>query len=105
MNEHLVVLVTATTNVEARRLARRLLTKKLAAAVNFIPVDSMFIWGGAIQEEEEVLMIIRTRIDAFDDLSATIRAFHTSDTPEIIAMPIVMGSTEYLDWINNEITS
>ena len=102
MNDYLVVLVTAPSNAEARRLARRLLTKKQAASVNFVPVDTMFAMSGAIQEEEEVMMVIKTHADSFEDLMSTIKAFHTSDTPEIIAMPVVMGSIEYLDWISNE---
>jgi periplasmic divalent cation tolerance protein len=104
MNEHLVVLVTATSEVQARRIARRLLQSKLAACVNFVPVDSMFVWKGEIQEEEEVLMIIKTRAEQFDDLANAVRAIHANDTPEIIGMPVVLGSHEYLKWIDDEVT-
>lgn len=103
MNEHLVVLITAKDNNEARRIARKLLQKKLAACVNFVPVESMFIWEGEIQEENEVMMIVKTHIDAFDDLMTTVKIAHSYDTPEIIGTPIVLGSREYLKWIDNEV--
>jgi len=103
MNDHLVVLVTATNEAQARRVARKLLQSKLAACVNFVPVESMFLWQGEIQEEEEVLLIIKTRADAFDELAAAVRSSHTYDTPEIIGVPVVIGSLDYLRWIDNEV--
>jgi periplasmic divalent cation tolerance protein len=104
MNDHLVVLVTASSSAQARRIARRLLQSKLAACVNMIPVESMFLWKGEIQEEEEVLMVIKTRSEAFDELMNAVKSMHTYDTPEIIGMPVVMGSREYLKWIDDEVT-
>jgi len=103
LNEHIVVLVTATSEVQARRIARKLLQNKLAACVNFVPVDSMFVWKGELQEEEEVLMIIKSRTEVFDELMTAVKGIHTYDTPEIIGMPIVMGSAEYLKWITDEV--
>ncbi|MBN2303857.1 MAG: divalent-cation tolerance protein CutA [Anaerolineae bacterium] len=104
INEHIVVLVTATDEKQARQIARRLLREKLAACVNFVPVESMFLWKGDIQEEEEVLMIIKTRTETFDALMSAVKIVHSYDTPEIIGMPIVMGSREYLKWITDEAT-
>jgi periplasmic divalent cation tolerance protein len=103
MNDYLVVLVTATSEIQARRIARKLLQNKLAACVNLIPVQSLFVWQSEIQEEEEILMIIKTRQTVFDDLLAVIKALHTYEVPEIIGMPIVMGSNDYLKWIANEV--
>jgi periplasmic divalent cation tolerance protein len=105
MNEHLVVFVTATSTAQARRIARRLLQSKLAACVNMVPIESMFLWKGEIQEEEEVLMVIKTRAEAFDELMNEVKSMHTYDTPEVIAMPVVLGSREYLKWIDDEVTS
>ena len=101
MNDRLVVLVTAKDKTEARRIARKLLQKKLAACVNFVPVESMFSWDGDIQEEDEVLMIIKTKTDAFDDLMSAVKMTHSYDTPEIVGTPIILGSREYLKWIDN----
>ena len=103
MNDHLVVLVTAASDTEARRLARRLLEKRLAACVNFAPVTSMFRWQDAIQEEEEILLIIKTHTEAFDELAATVKSHHSYDTPEVIGLPIVLGSRAYLEWIDHEV--
>jgi periplasmic divalent cation tolerance protein len=105
MNEHLIVFVTASSEPQARRIARKLLQSKLAACVNFVPVDSMFAWKGSIQEEDEILMIIKTRTDAFDALADAVKSAHSYDTPEIIALPVVLGSREYMRWIDNEVTS
>jgi periplasmic divalent cation tolerance protein len=103
MNEHLVILVTASSETQARRIARKLLQRKLAACVNFVPVESMFLWKSMIQEEEEVLMIIKTTTEMFDELMSAVKSVHTYDTPEIIGMPIVLGATDYLKWITDEV--
>jgi periplasmic divalent cation tolerance protein len=103
MNDHVVVLVTASSESQARRLARKLLQDRHAACVNFVPIESMFLWKGDIQEEEEVLMIIKTRSECFDGLMTAIKSAHTYDTPEIIGMPVVLGSREYLKWIDDEV--
>ena len=104
MNDHLVVLVVAESEAQARRIARRLLQNKLAACVNFVPIESMFLWQGAIQEEEEVLMIIKTRTETFDELMSAVKVTHSYDVPEIIGLPVVMGSRQYLKWIDDEVT-
>lgn len=105
MNDYLVVLVTAKDRAEARRIAARLFQKKLAACINFVPVESMFVWEGEVQEEDEVLMIIKTRTEAFDELQTTVRIAHSYDTPEIIGVPVILGSREYLKWIDDEVRS
>lgn len=104
MDQALVVLVTASSADEARQLARGLLENRLAACVNVVPVASLFRWEGAIQQEAEALMIIKTRADAFDRLAQAIKAAHSYDVPEIIALPIAAGSAEYLKWIDDEVT-
>lgn len=104
MNDHLVVLVTTESEAQARRIARRLLQNKLAACVNFMPISSMFLWQGAIQEEEEVLMIIKTRTETFDALMSAVKAAHSYDVPEIIGLPVALGSRQYLKWIDDEVS-
>ncbi len=104
MDQALVVLVTASSADEARQIARGLLESRLAACVNVVPVESLFRWEGAIQQEAEALMIIKTRADAFDRLAQAIKAAHSYDVPEIIALPIAAGSAEYLKWIDDEVT-
>lgn len=104
MNDHIVVLVTTASEAEARRIARRLLQNKLAACVNFAEVESMFLWQGDIQEEDEVLMIIKTRMEVFDELANTVRIVHSYDNPEVIALPIALGARAYLNWIDHEVS-
>ncbi|MBN1680832.1 MAG: divalent-cation tolerance protein CutA [Anaerolineae bacterium] len=103
METYHVVLVTAQSQTQARRIAKKLLQKRLAACVNIVPVESLFMWQGEIQEEDEVLMIIKTRASVFDDLMATVRDAHSYDTPEIIGLPIIVGANDYLKWISNEV--
>jgi periplasmic divalent cation tolerance protein len=103
MTDHIVVYVTAASEAQARRIARRLLQHALVAAAHFAPVESMFLWKGDIQDEEEVSMILTTRVDKFDQVVDTVKTIHTHDTPTIIALPILLGSREYLKWIDDEI--
>lgn len=105
MSDYLVVLVTANSEAQARQIARELLEKKLIACANLVPVRSMFVWQGQIQEEAEVLMIIKTTNASFKaQLEAEIKRLHNYEVPEIIGMPIVIGSAEYLKWIGENVT-
>ena len=98
--DEIVVLVTASSQEEAVSLGRILVGKKLVACVNVIPnVSSIFQWDGDVNQEQECLMILKSRIGIFDALEATVKANHSYDVPEIIALPIVKGSSEYLSWV------
>lgn len=104
METGLVVLVTAGSEQEARTLAKHLLEQKLIACANLVPVNSLYMWNGEIQDDREVLMVIKTRSEVFKDrLLNAITEKHSYDVPEIIAMPIVLGSQEYLRWIVDEV--
>jgi periplasmic divalent cation tolerance protein len=102
MSDYLIVLVTAADADEARRLARGLLEQRLAACVNFVPIESMYWWDGVIQQEQETLMIIKTRAETFDALMDAVKRAHSYETPEVIGLPVAFGSPEYLRWIDNE---
>ena len=99
--EEIVVLVTAPKEEEAAGIARALVEAKLAACVNIINnVRSIYSWQGNVEDDSELLMIIKTRKSLFDELSAKVRELHSYDVPEIIALPITAGSEEYLKWLN-----
>ena len=98
--DEIVVLVTASSHEEAASLGRIVVEKKLAACVNVIPnVSSIFQWDGKVTQEQECLMILKSRMGIFDNLEATVKANHSYEVPEIIALPVVKGSPEYLEWI------
>ncbi|PJF40127.1 MAG: cytochrome C biogenesis protein CcdA [Phototrophicales bacterium] len=102
--DSVVVLVTAQSEEQARHIAHQLLKKKLIACANLVPVNSLFMWEGQLQDEQEVLMIIKTRSQVFKEkIIETIKELHSYEVPEIIAMPIVLGSADYLRWIADEV--
>jgi len=99
--EFVVVFCTAPAG-EAEDLARALVDARLAACVNVTGVQSFYRWEGAVQDESERLLIVKTEHRLLVPLIERIQELHSYDLPEIIAMPIVGGSAPYLDWIREE---
>jgi len=98
---HIIVLVTAKDNSEARSIADRLVGQKLAACVNIIDdIQSIYQWEGKLQDDREVMLIVKSRTDLFERIAAEVKAMHSYSVPEIIALPIVAGHKDYLNWIN-----
>ncbi len=98
-----MALVTASSEEEAKKIARVLVEKKLAACVNIVKeVQSVFRWKGELSEENEVLLIIKTKSRQFKNLEDEVKKLHSYDVPEIIALPIVSGSKGYLFWLDSE---
>lgn len=103
ISEYIVVFITASSLEEAKRIGISLIEGKLAACVNIVmQVQSIFRWKGKICDEQEAFMIIKTRSDLFDTLQARVKELHSYEVPEIIALPIIKGSEEYLKWIGGE---
>jgi len=99
MTEYIVVYVTAP-ETEAAALARTLVEERLAACVNLVPgIRSFYRWQGKIEDDPEILCIIKTRAGLFDTLRDRVRELHPYEVEEIIAMPIIAGNQPYLDWI------
>ncbi|MCA9399240.1 MAG: divalent-cation tolerance protein CutA [Candidatus Omnitrophica bacterium] len=99
-----VVLVTVSDKEEAEYLAHKLLEAKLVACANILDgVNSFFRWQGAIDHASECLMVLKTKVDLFDDLKSAIKNSHSYDVPEIIALPIINGNKDYLDWIEDSL--
>ena len=95
-----VVLITTGSEEEAGKIGRLLVSEGLVACANIVPkVQSIFRWEGKVVEEEETLLIIKSVDDAFESLETMVKAHHSYDVPEIIAIPIQKGSTEYLSWV------
>jgi periplasmic divalent cation tolerance protein len=95
-----IVLMTASTKEETVRIVRTLLEERIIACANIMdPVSSFFWWQGKIEEEKEVLVIMKSHETLFKKLSKRVMELHSYDTPEILAIPIVEGSPSYLDWM------
>jgi periplasmic divalent cation tolerance protein len=107
MNDVSVVLVTAGNGDEALTIARTLVEEKLAACVQIVPrIRSIYRWKGEICDEEEHLLIMKTRSQLFAVLQDRIRELHSYEVPEIVSFPIPAGLPEYLNWvIDNTVNS
>ena len=102
MSDALVVLVTAPARAAAERIAETLVGEQLAACVNIVgPIRSIYRWQGEICRDDEQLLVIKTTRGCFAALEARVRALHSYDVPEIIALPIELGSAAYLEWITS----
>jgi len=102
----IVVLVTVGSEQEAETIATALLEERLAACVNVTsPVRSLYRWEGRIADDREWQLVIKTQARLFEALAARVRTLHSYDLPEIIALPVLAGTTDYVDWIQNETES
>ena len=100
--EFAVILVTAGAADEAERIAGHLVEEQLAACVNIVgPIRSIYRWQGAVQRDEEHLLIIKARAASFPMLEARVRELHSYETPEVIALPVSAGSQKYLAWLGS----
>jgi periplasmic divalent cation tolerance protein len=102
--EHIVVLVTANNTEEAQQIASALLEKRQAACVNIVPkVDSHFWWEGKLDTAAESLLIIKSRAARLEDIIRLVKEVHSNTVPEIIALPVIGGSPDYLEWLDKEV--
>ena len=100
-SEAILVLMTAANVAEAAKLAEMLVGAKLAGCVQILPpMDSVYRWKGTIERETEVLLIAKTERSKFEEVEREVRAHHSYETPEIIALPITVGSAPYLKWLS-----
>lgn len=98
----IVVLLTAGSQEEASRLAEMLVGAHLAACVQILPqMESVYRWKGEVHRAPEFLLLAKTTAACFDELEREVRALHTYDTPEIIAMPVTHVSAPYFDWLTS----
>jgi periplasmic divalent cation tolerance protein len=99
-----VIFVTASSEEEAGKIAERLLTSRKAACVNIVPgVSSSFWWQGKLDSAQESLLIIKTRASLLQEVVALVKEVHSYSVPEIIALPIIGGNEDYLNWIDGEV--
>ena len=100
----IVIFVTASTEEEAHKVAELLLGRRKAACVNIVPeVDSSFWWRGKLDSARESLLIIKTRASLLPEIIEMVKSVHSYEVPEIIALPIIGGSEDYLEWIDDAV--
>ena len=99
MSDYGVLLTTLPGQEEARRIARLLVEEQLAACVQLMPIESFYRWEGKVQNEGEVLLMVKTRTSLFDAAMLRIRAEHPYTVPEIVGWPLSAGHQPYFDWI------
>ena len=103
-HDPIVVFLTAPNGEEATRLADLLIGAHLAACVQILPeMESVYRWQGKIERQSEILLIAKTTAGKFADLEREVRALHSYETPEIVAVPLVAGSKPYLEWLTNSL--
>jgi periplasmic divalent cation tolerance protein len=102
-SETLLVITNLPDRDAAMKLAQALVQQRLAACVNVLSgCTSVYRWQGAEEQADEVPVLIKTRAARYAELEASIRALHPYELPEIIAVPVVRGLPEYLDWVTEE---
>ena len=104
MTDKIVVLSTCASLQEGQRLAHALVEKRLAGCVNIVPgVRSVYHWKDAVEEDEEVLLLIKTSRALLDELRSELERLHSYEVPEVIALQVVDGSEGYLAWLDREL--
>ena len=99
-----LVLVTVGSEAEAKAIAQTLVSERLAACVNLFPIQSIYRWQGEVQQDTEWQLFIKTDLHRFAELETRIRALHSYEVPEIIALPIQAGSAPYMAWLAEQTT-
>jgi periplasmic divalent cation tolerance protein len=96
----IVALSTCPDEASARRIAALLVEERLAACVNRVPgLQSTYFWDGRLQDEAEILLIIKTTTGRMADLEARLKTLHPYELPELVTLPVAGGNERYLDWV------
>ncbi len=106
MEESYIVLFITTANAEeAQQISRILLEQRKAACVNIISeIDSLFWWEDKLDSAHESLLIVKTKASLLSEIIKLVKKAHSYDVPEIIALPVVGGNQDYLEWIDSSVT-
>jgi periplasmic divalent cation tolerance protein len=103
MTDAIVILVTAGSEAEAEMIAKAVVEEQIAACVNILsPMRSVYRWEGKVTDDREWLLLIKTRAERFAAVETRVKALHSYQVPEVIALPIMAGTEEYLRWLREE---
>jgi periplasmic divalent cation tolerance protein len=101
---YVIIFITAANKKEANRIAKELVKKRLAACINLVSkIDSVFWWQGKIDKASEALLIIKSKKSKLERIIKLVKARHSYQVPEIIALPIIGGYKPYLRWLDESI--
>lgn len=104
MTDKIIVYSTCSNPDEAKKLATHLVEQRLAACVNVVPgVGSFYWWKGKVEQGTEIQLVIKTRRELFERLRTEWETLHSYEIPELVAVPIVEGASNYLDWMEREL--
>lgn len=99
------VYITTSSNEESKKIGKKLVEEKLVACVNIIPsIESIYLWKGEIEADEESLLIAKTKAETIDKIIKRVKEIHSYETPAILAIPIIEGSKDYLDYLDSEMS-
>ena len=102
--QYIQVLTTTKKKVEAQKIAKAIIEKRLAGCIQIVgPITSLYWWKRNIEKEEEWLLFIKSKKNLYQKLEKVIKEIHPYKMPEIIALPIIAGSKDYLRWLKNEL--
>ncbi len=104
MTDKIVVFITSANRGESKKIAKALVEQKLAACVNITPpIESIFRWQGKVCDEREFLLVVKSRRELFPEIRNAVLKLHSYKVPEVICLPIVDGSEDYLQWIADSV--
>ena len=102
--ENVVIFITTGTDEEAQEVAKAILNNRLAVCVNIVPnINSLFWWNGTIDSEQERLLIVKSKASVLNEIAALVKEIHSYEILEILALPIIGGNPDYLNWIGKEV--
>jgi len=101
---YIVLFITTATAEEAQQISKALLNQRKVACINIVPkVSSHFWWQGELDSAKESLMVVKTKASQLNEIVRLVKELHSYEIPEIIALPIVGGNQDYLEWIDKEV--
>ncbi len=101
-HRHVEAQITCGSEAEAESIARSLVERRFAACVQQLPIRSTYRWGGEMQRDDEILLLVKTIAERADDVCDLVMAMHSYDVPAVTFVPIVGGSADYMAWVDAE---